>query len=272
MKKRLSTIILILIFLVGLSVLLYPTISDYINSKHQSRAIGNYEKALEDFKQKDISKILKAAENYNERLRNTSGSFYQPDSVGGYETVLDISGTGIMGYISIKKIRVVLPIYHGTNEGILNVAVGHLQGTSLPIGGKSTHCVLVAHRGLPSATLFSNLDKLEIGDTFTITVLDRLLTYEVDQILIVDPQDVKALQIVKGKDYCTLLTCTPYGINTQRLLVRGVRIKNASEKSSILVTAEALEIDPSIVAPIIAVPILLLLLIYLLMRYRRKKW
>lgn len=175
-----------------------------------------------------------------------------------------------MGYITIDKINVQLPIYHGTSDSVLQVGVGHLEGTSLPVGGASTHCVLSAHRGLPSAVLFTNLDRLEAGDTFTVTVLDRLLTYEVDQISIVLPEQVQDLLITDGQDYMTLMTCTPYGINTHRLLVRGRRVENAAEKH-INVTPDATRIDPMLVAPVVALPILLLLLTVLLVRFRKRR-
>lgn len=259
-----------LVFFVGLSVLLYPTISDYVNSMHQTQAIAGYVNTLEGLGKEDYSSLFAAADDYNARLNATPNGFYTPDQVEGYWETLDVSGTGIIGYIDIEKIKVELPLYHGTDDGVLNVAAGHLEGSSLPVGGKSTHSVLSAHRGLPSATLFSELDKLAPGDTFTITVLDRLLTYQVDQILIVEPTEVDALQVVPGKDYCTLFTCTPYGINTHRLLVRGVRIENAEEKPHIYVASGAYRIDPIIVTPAVAVPMLLVLLVVLLVKYRKK--
>ena len=187
-----------------------------------------------------------------------------------YESLLDLSGLGIMGYIEIPEIDCSLPVYHGTEESVLQIAVGHIEWTSLPVGGEGTHCVLSGHRGLPSAKLFTNLDKLEPGDVFLLRILDEVLTYEVDQILIVEPQDTSALQIVKGKDYCTLMTCTPYGVNTHRLLVRGHRIDNIEQAHSVRVTADAVQIEPTLVAPIVAIPILLLLLIALLLPKRQK--
>lgn len=270
MKKHLSTIILVFVFLVGLSVVLYPTVSDYWNSRTQTRAIAAYQDSMKDMKPEDYTAYFEAAEDYNNRLRETPGAFTDPSLVAGYEDTLDISGTGVMGYITIEKIGVELPIYHGTEEGTLQIAAGHLEGSSLPIGGAGTHAVISAHRGLPSAKLFTNLDELEKGDTFTITVMNRVLTYEVDQIAIVEPEDTEKLQIVDGQDYCTLLTCTPYGINIHRLLVRGTRIAT-TEKPQIYVAAEAQRMDPLLVAPLVAVPMLLILLIYLLIRYRRKK-
>ena len=264
MKKNRSNIILILIFLVGLSVMLYPTISDYVNQKNQSRAVASYSEEVENLSDVDYQAYFDAANDYNRRLAETPDAFYRPEEVSGYTDTLDVSGTGIMGYITISKIGVELPIYHGTSDGVLQVAAGHLEGSSLPVGGAGTHAVISAHRGLPSAKLFTNLDELEAGDTFTITVLDRVLTYEVDQISIVLPTETDLLQPVEGKDYVTLMTCTPYGINTHRLLVRGKRIENAENQKHIRVTADALRIEPIIVAPALAVPMLLVMLVVML--------
>ncbi len=264
MKKNRSNIILILIFLVGLSVMLYPTVSDYINQKNQSRAVASYSEEVENLSDVDYQAYFDAADDYNRRLAETPDAFYRPEEVSGYTDTLDVSGTGIMGYITISKIGVELPVYHGTSDGVLQVAAGHLEGSSLPVGGAGTHAVISAHRGLPSAKLFTNLDELEAGDTFTITVLDRVLTYEVDQISIVLPTETDLLQPVEGKDYVTLMTCTPYGINTHRLLVRGKRIENAENQKHIRVTADALRIEPIIVAPALAVPMLLVMLVVML--------
>lgn len=264
MKKNRSNIILILIFLVGLSVMLYPTVSDYVNQKNQSRAVASYSEEVENLSDVDYQAYFDAADDYNRRLAETPDAFYRPEEVSGYTDTLDVSGTGIMGYITIPKIGVELPVYHGTSDGVLQVAAGHLEGSSLPVGGAGTHAVISAHRGLPSAKLFTNLDELEVGDTFTVTVLDRVLTYEVDQISIVLPTETDLLQPVEGKDYVTLMTCTPYGINTHRLLVRGKRIENAENQKHIRVTADALRIEPIIVAPALAVPMLLVMLVVML--------
>lgn len=273
MKKNRSNIILILIFLVGLSVMLYPTVSDYVNQKNQSRAVASYSEEVENLSDVDYQAYFNAADDYNRRLAETPDAFYRPEEVSGYTDTLDVSGTGIMGYITIPKIGVELPVYHGTSDGVLQVAAGHLEGSSLPVGGAGTHAVISAHRGLPSAKLFTNLDELEVGDTFTITVLDRVLTYEVDQISIVLPTETDLLQPVEGKDYVTLMTCTPYGINTHRLLVRGKRIENAENQKHIRVTADALRIEPIIVAPALAVPMLLVMLVVMLAvpRLRKRK-
>ena len=271
MRKNLSTIILILIFLVGLSVMLYPSVSDAVNRKHQSRAVAGYAEEVEQLSDADYQTYFDAADAYNRQLNTTPHAFYKPDLVSGYAQTLDISGTGIMGYITIPKISVELPIYHGTDEGVLQVAAGHLEGSSLPVGGAGTHAVISAHRGLPSAKLFTNLDQLEVGDTFTITVLDRVLTYEVDKISIVLPTETDELKIAEGKDYVTLMTCTPYGINTHRLLVRGRRVETPDQYKHLRVTAEALKIEPIIVAPIMALPMLLILLIGMLLSTRKPK-
>ena len=271
MKKNRSNIILILIFLVGLSVMLYPTVSDYINQKNQSRAVASYSEEVENLSDVDYQAYFDAADDYNRRLAETPDAFYRPEEVSGYTDTLDVSGTGIMGYITISKIGVELPVYHGTSDGVLQVAAGHLEGSSLPVGGAGTHAVISAHRGLPSAKLFTNLDELEVGDTFTITVLDRVLTYEVDQISIVLPTETDNLKVVDGKDYVTLMTCTPYGINSHRLLVRGRRIETPDKLKHIRVTADAVKIEPIITAPIMALPLLLVLLLWLLFSNRKRK-
>ena len=276
MKKHLSTILLVGVFLMGLGILLYPSVSDYWNSMHQTRAIGAYEDTLSGMTQKDYSEYFAQADAYNAALASlpTPLTGYEVldtlEEVPKYRDVLDVNGMGIMGYIDIDEIGVELPIYHGTDPSVLNVAVGHLEGTSLPVGGVGTHCVLSAHRGLPSARLFTDLDRLKVGDTFTLTVLNRLLTYQVDQVLIVEPDQVVALAIDPNEDYCTLVTCTPYGINTHRLLVRGRRVENAEEKPVIYVPADMVQIDPLVVTPAVAAPMLLVLLIFLLIRYRKR--
>jgi len=268
-KKKWSTFILLLIFFVGLSVMLYPAISSYWNSRTQTQAIIDYQAMLDNIPKKDYTAIFEKAENYNDELAKLDYPLLEHDRVKGYNETLDISNTGMMGYLSIEKINLELPIYHTTDDDVLNVAVGHLEGTSLPVGGESTHCVVSAHRGLPSATLFTNLDHLEIGDTFTVKVLDRTLTYQVDQIKTVAPDDSSELAIIDGKDYCTLLTCTPYGINSHRLIVRGKRIATA-EQREIYITSEAFQIDSLIVTPIVALPILLTLMLIVLFKPIKK--
>ena len=271
MRKNLSTIILILIFLVGLSVMLYPSVSNAVNRKHQSRAVAGYAEEVEQLSDADYQAYFDAADAYNRQLNTTPNAFYKPDLVSGYAQTLDISGTGIMGYITIPKISVELPIYHGTDEGVLQVAAGHLEGSSLPVGGAGTHAVISAHRGLPSAKLFTNLDELEVGDRFTITVLDRVLTYEVDQISIVLPTEIDQLLPTEGMDYVTLMTCTPYGINTHRLLVRGKRVETTESQKHIRVAADAFRIEPIIVAPILAIPMLLAALVGVLVAPHLRK-
>ena len=271
MKKNRSTIILILIFLVGLSVMLYPTVSDYVNQRHQSRALASYDETVNEMSDADYTAYFEAADAYNQRLAATPNSFFTPEQVSGYDETLDVSGTGIMGYITIPKISVELPIYHGTDEGVLQVAAGHLEGSSLPVGGAGTHAVISAHRGLPSAKLFTNLDELEVGDRFTITVLDRVLTYEVDQISIVLPTETDQLLPTEGMDYVTLMTCTPYGINTHRLLVRGKRVETTESQKHIRVAADAFRIEPIIVATILAIPMLLAALVGVLVAPHLRK-
>lgn len=270
MKKHFSTILLIVILLIGLSLLLYPTVSNWWNSFHQSRAIKAYSFAIDELEPEDFSAVFERAEEYNRELKSIPYPMVNYEQVPGYEDALNIIGKGIMGYIQIPKIDVSLPIFHGTSETVLQDAAGHLQGSTLPIGGPGTHCVISAHRGLPSARLFTDLDKIEVGDTFTITVLDRIMTYEVDQILIVEPSNMEPVYPVAGEDYCTLLTCTPYGINTHRMLVRGHRTENAKETVQIRVTADAVQIEPVIVAPLVAAPILLVLLIIVLLPKPKK--
>ena len=272
MRKHLSTILLLFILLIGLSLLLYPSVSDYWNSFHQTRAIATYAENVAKLDNNQYDRLWEDARAYNQTLGLRSNPYYlSEEQKAEYERLLDVSGLGVMGYIEIPEIDVSLPIYHGTEESVLQIAVGHLEWTSLPVGGESTHCVLSGHRGLPSAKLFTNLDKLREGDTFLLRVLDEVLTYEVDQILIVEPQETAALQIEEGKDYCTLVTCTPYGINTHRLLVRGHRIDNMEEAKTIRVTADAVQIEPLLVAPIVAIPMLLILLVLLLLPRRRRK-
>ena len=272
MRKHLSTVILVFLLLIGLSLLLYPTVSDYWNSFHQTRAIATYAENVAKLDNNQYDRLWEDARAYNRTLGLRSNPYYlSEEQKAEYERLLDVSGLGVMGYIEIPEIDVSLPIYHGTEESVLQIAVGHLEWTSLPVGGESTHCVLSGHRGLPSAKLFTNLDKLREGDTFLLRILDEVLTYEVDQILIVEPQETAALQIEEGKDYCTLVTCTPYGINTHRLLVRGHRIDNMEEAKTIRVTADAVQIEPLLVAPIVAIPMLLILLVLLLLPRRRRK-
>ena len=263
MRSKKSTIILLVSFFIGLSVLLYPSISSYWNSKTQSEAIVDYESMLSQYKPEDYTAIFAEADAYNKQLEKLNEPLVEHNRLPDYNSILNVGGTGMMGYITVPKISQELPVYHGTSDGVLSVAVGHLQGTSLPVGGENTHCVVSAHRGLPTAVLFTHLDRMEIGDIFYFTILDRTITYEVDQIRIVKPDDASLIQIKDGKDYCTLLTCTPYGINTQRLLVRGHQI-DASQTRNIYVANEAYRIEPLVVMPIVALPIIFVLLVYVM--------
>lgn len=265
MKKHKTTIIMVLFFFIGLLVLLYPSLSSYYNEKVQSRAITDYEALLSKYNKEDYTKIFSQAENYNKELSKLPDPLNTYDTISGYNNLLNINNNGMMGYLTIEKIKVELPIYHGTSDKVLSKAIGHLEGTSLPVGGIGTHSVLSAHRGLPSSKLFTDLDKLEIGDIFTITILDQIITYEVDKITIVEPNNVKELKIDKNEDYVTLLTCTPYGINTHRLLVRGKRIENIENKK-LYVTTEAFKLSNLIVTPIVALPIIFALLLIIIFK------
>ena len=277
MKKHLSTIFLLLIFILGLAILLYPAISDAWNARVQSRAIVDYEAALQNMTQEDYTAYFEEADKYNAAVAelNYPLMYYADldlrEDLTPYNDILNIQGNGIFGYINIDKIGVHLPVYHGTSEAVLNVAVGHVEGTSVPAGGPGTHTVLSAHRGLPSAKLFTDLDEMAVGDVFTITVLDRVLTYEVHEIQIVLPNEVDSLYVQDGEDLCTLVTCTPYGINTHRLLVHAHRIETVEEKPEIYVPADAYMIDSLIVTPIVAIPMLLVLLVFMLVKYRKKR-
>lgn len=273
MKKHLSTILFVTVLITGISLLLYPTVSNYWNMQIQSRAVASYKEATGNLTQQDTTALFETAQTYNTLLRQYGiQGFYDPSLIPGYEEALDVTGTGIMGYITIEKLDLELPIYHSTSPDVLQIAAGHLEGTSLPTGGEGTHCVISAHRGLPSAILFSDLDKMEVGDTFTITVLDQLMTYQVDQVLVVDPNQVDALQIEEGKDLCTLMTCTPYGVNTQRLLVRGVRIPNPTpEEAARVILDEARRIPVIGVGVVVSLPCLLAALILLLKFWRKPK-
>ena len=271
MKNHRSTILLILILLIGLSLMLYPSFADWWNSFHSSRAIASYVEQVANIDDAQYEELWDAAQDYNQSLLHRPNDFLLSDEQQEiYKSLLDFGGNGIMGYIEIPMIDVMLPIYHGTKESVLQIAVGHLDWTSLPVGGAGSHCVVSGHRGLPSARLFTDLDKLKVGDVFMLHVLNEILTYEIDQILIVEPQDTDPLLIEPGKDLCTMVTCTPYGINSHRMLVRGHRIESQEEAKVIRITADAVRIEPLMVAPIVAVPILLVLLIILLLPKQKK--
>ena len=262
-------VILTLGFLIGISLVLYPAFSNYWNSKTQTRAIVNYESVLEYMEPEDYSAIFQQAYDYNKQLSESEiNPLLYPERFPGYWDTLNVTDFGMIGYLKIPRIGVELPVYHGTSPEVLNYGVGHLEGSSLPVGGESTHSVMSAHRGLPSAKLFTDLDRVELGDTFQIVVLDQILTYQVDRIKTIYPNEIEDLQIVEGKDYCTLFTCTPYGINTHRLLVRGIRIETIVEKPVIYVSNDAFRIEPLLVTPAVAAPMLLIFLIHLMTKYR----
>ena len=268
MRKHKTVLFLTLGFLVGICILLYPAFSDFWNSRTQSRAIVDYESVLEELEPEDYSRMFEEAYAYNQTLYETEFPLMDYKEVPGYNDTLSLTESKMIGYLKIDRIGVELPIFHGTSDDVLNRGVGHLEGSSLPVGGENTHCVMSAHRGLPSSKLFTDLDRLEKGDTFQIVVLDQVLTYQVDAIKIVKPNEVSDLQIIDGGDYCTLFTCTPYGINTHRLLVRGVRVETITEKPILYVSNEAFRIEPLLVTPAVAAPMLLVLLIHLLVKYR----
>lgn len=269
-RKHFVTMLITIALLVGIGLLTYPSIANYWNSFHQTRAIMSYQDTVASMDAKEYKKILDSAKAYNKRLGKTGIQWVLTDEQKKeYNKQLKVDKSGIMGYISIPKIHVKLPIYHGIDEKVLQSSIGHLEGTSLPVGGKPSHCVVSGHRGLPSAKLFTDLDRMKEGDTWTMTILNETLTYEVDQIRIVEPNDLSNLQMKKGKDYCTLVTCTPYGVNTHRLLVRGHRIPNLNGSADVI--ADAMQIEPVYIAPFVAAPILLLLILMLLLRTGRRR-
>lgn len=270
-KKNWMTILCATIFIIGLSLVLYPSVSNYWNSFHQTKAIASYEQNVSEMDSDDTEKMWKAAEEYNEKLAQKTSGKWSPTKAEHkeYENLLNVGGVGVMGSVEIPKIKVSLPIYHGVEQTILQIAIGHIEGSSLPVGGKSTHCVISGHRGLPSAKLFTDLDKLEKGDIFKLQVLNKTLTYEVDQIRIVLPNDLDDLNIIEGEDLCTLVTCTPYGINTHRLLVRGHRIPNVDDGIA-KTNADAAQIAPTTVALAIAGPILTIWLLWIVIKTRKR--
>ena len=269
MRKKFGNLILVLIMLIGVGLLVYPTFSDWWNSFHQTRAIAGYTAAVANMDREEFDRMWAEAEAFNTYLSQKSGRFnLSEQELETYNSILDVTGTGIMGYIDIPSIKISLPVYHGTDEAILQIAIGHIIGTSFPIGGEGSHCAVSGHRGLPSAKLFTDIDKLQAGDKFLLQVLDRTLTYEVDQIRIVLPQELQDLEIDPYSDYCTLITCTPYGVNTHRLLVRGHRVDNDNTDAT-RVTADAMRFEPVIVAPLVAAPILFILLIFVLISTSR---
>ena len=271
MKKHISTIFIILIFLAGLGFISYPTVSNLWNQAHQSRAIATYSEQVEKLDDSENKAMLKAARKYNKSLLKKSDHWkLSKKDKKKYESLLDVSGTGIMGYIELPKIDCSLPVYHGTDEGALQIAIGHLEGSSLPVGGKSTHSVLSGHRGLPSARLFTDLDQMEEGDIFILNVLGRKLAYEVDQIKVVLPEEMSDLEVIEGQDLCTLVTCTPYGINTHRLLVRGHRTKYVEEKVEEQ-KVQTKKVDIRLVAAGVAGALVLIIIIIVVVVKRRRR-
>ena len=272
MKKHLSTIILVLVLVLGLGIMLYPTVSDWWNSFHQTRAIASYSDTVATMDNEIYDQLWQEAEAYNAALAQKANPyFFTEEDQALYDSTLNVSGTGIMGYIDIPEIKCTLPIYHGTSDAVLQVGVGHIEGSSLPVGGEGTHCVLSGHSGLPSAVLFTHLEDLDIGDLFTLQIMDETLTYEVDRFNRVLPHEMDLLTIEEGKDSCTLVTCTPYGVNTHRLLVHAHRVANEAATAHIRVTADAVRIDPILVSPAAAVPMLLLLFLWLMFGGGKKK-
>ena len=271
-KNRITAILLVAVLLAGLSLLLYPLVSNYWNSIHQSQAIAAYMDDVAELDDGTYDALWEEAQGYNASLLENENRFFPDEEERQqYEQLLSISDDGIIGYIEIPSIDVTLPIYHGTSEEILQVAIGHIEGSSLPVGGLSTHCVISGHRGLPSSRLFTDIDQLSEGDLFTLLVLDETLTYEVDQIRIVEPDDISLLEIKEGEDLCTLVTCTPYGVNSHRLLVRGHRVENQEATGFLRITADAMMIDSRFVAPILAAPILLGIILFMVLRPLKRK-
>lgn len=273
MRSKWMTVILIVMLAAGLSLVLYPTFAAYWNANHATKTINTYSENVRALREDDVNDLWRRAVEYNKSFGGGSGVLgtLTEDEMREYESILDIGGTGMMGFIDIDSLGVSLPIYHGTSDGVLQVAAGHLDWSSLPVGGESTHCVLSGHRGLPSAKLFSDLDRLREGETFTLTVLDTVLTYEIDQIRIVEPENTDDLMIVSGKDYCTLVTCTPYGINTHRLLVRGHRIGTPENTPGARVVSEAMQVEPLVVATVLALFPLGILLILVFTKKKPKR-
>ena len=270
LKKHFVTLIIVLVFMAGLGLLIYPSFANWWNSFHQAKVIMDYADTVAELDQEDYDRILNSAKKYNKKLAKTGILWtMNKDQKAEYKRQLRVEKTGVMGYISIPKIHIKLPIYHGVAEKVLQTSIGHIEGSSLPVGGKSSHCIVSGHRGLPSAKLFSDIDRLKEGDVWTMTILNETVTYEVDKIWIVEPNDLSKLSIEKGKDYCTLVTCTPYGVNTHRLLVRGHRIPNLNGSADVI--ADAMQIEPVYIAPFVAAPILLILILMLLFRTLKGK-
>lgn len=271
MKNKVFTILIFIVLLSGLSLLLFPTLSDFLNNVSRAKDINTYAQSVSEIDAEAYKKMWDDAEAYNMKLAKLPAHWKLTDEeMEEYDSLLDVAGRGIMSTVEIPKLGCSLPVYHGTGTDVLQIAIGHLEGSSLPVGGKSTHCVISGHRGLPSAKLFTSLDKLAVGDVFSLRTLDETLSYEVDEISIVLPEETEKLQIVPGEDLCTLMTCTPYGINTHRLLVRGHRV-DSDQGKELRITADALQIDTMIVAPILAVPFVIALFAVVIVYKRKRK-
>ena len=272
-RKRSSkapTVIAVIVLVIGAGIVAYPTISDWWNSYHQTRAIATYVTAVQETSPEQIEKMLADAHDYNTRLATKPDRYTMSDAdKAEYASLLNLTGDGVMGYVQVNCVGINYPIYHGMEENVLQIAIGHLEGTSLPVGGPTTHAVISGHRGLPSAKLFTDLDRVTEGDTFTVTVLNQTIAYEVDQISVVLPNDLSNLDIAADKDYCTLVTCTPYGVNSHRLLVRGHRVDNLIDVEAI--TADAIQIPRYIAIPAVAIPILFVFLLAMLISYRLRR-
>lgn len=274
MKRKILTLFACMMFGLGLSLILYPTVSNFINEKNQSRVILEYEQELASMQKNDYERFWRDAETYNQLVQSNFFPDSEEDITGNsdYYSALNVGDSGVMGYLQIPKINLRLPVYHGISDEVLQTSIGHMPQTSLPIGGKNTHAVFSGHRGLPSARIFTDLDQLETGDIFYLYILDRVLAYQVDQILTVEPWDTGSLQIVPKEDYTSLTTCTPYGINTHRLLIRGKRISyddNPSQK--VQVPSDAVQLDALQAFPIFAAPFLLIFIVYILYKIRKSK-
>lgn len=268
MKKRKLSVLILILFFTGLFLLLYPTVSNWWNRFHQTKIISEYREAADRLSLEDYTKEWDAAVAYNQSLYEKADRYaFDEAEKRVYSRLLNITGKGEMGYLEIPKIKVNVPIYHSTSADVLQYAAGHIPGTSLPVGGKGTHCVVSGHRGLPSARLFTDLDRLSVGDTFLVHTLNEQMTYLIDQILTVEPEQIEALELNAEQDYFTIVTCTPYGINTHRLLVRGHRIDNEIELNLV---SEAIQIEPVVVAPFVSIPFLLLLSVPLFAGRRKK--
>ncbi len=271
LKKQLPNLIFGVIFLVGVAIFLYPSVSNYVNSIHQSRAINSYDESISTMSQEDYTKFWQAAYEYNKELAAKPMNFTLSDEeLTEYNKILDPTGTGVIGYIEIENIGVNLPIYHGTEESVLQVGIGHLEGTSFPTGTSSTHVVLSGHRGLPSSKLFTDLDQMIVGDTFLLHIMDQTFAYQVDNISIVLPEEVTGLAIVDREEYVTLVTCTPYGVNTHRLLVRAKRV-DYNEETKLIVPADATRYGTLMIAPFIGAPMLLIAFIVFMVMTRKPK-